>query len=179
MKKLLLTLSFFLFTFSAFSTDNKPLIIYFSHTGNTEKVAEVIQKETGADIFRIETEKPYPRNYRETTEIVQEEFNKGYYPPLKTSKLDSLSSYNTVFIGYPIWWGTMPMAVQNFIKQNNFEGKKIIPFCTHGGSEFGRSITELKEIASGADVLDNGFETRNAGSARTEEEIKRWIKSTL
>lgn len=176
MKILLTILSFLLFTFTAFAAD-KTLVIYFSHTGNTERVAEIIQKELGADIFKIETKNPYPENYTETTEIVQEEFNKEYYPPLKVSKLDNFSLYETVFIGYPIWWGTIPMAVQNFIKQNDFTGKKVIPFCTHGGSRFGKSIIELKEICAGADVLSNGFETQNIDSSRTETEIKEWLSS--
>ncbi len=178
MKKILLSLLIFTLSAISYCTEKNPLIIYFSNSGNTETVAELIQKNTNGDIFRIETVKPYPQRYSETTEIVQEEFNTKTYPDLKILSLDTLENYDTVFIGYPIWWGTMPMAVQNFIKSNDFSGKTLIPFCTHGGSRFGRSISDLRELAPNSEIK-NGFETSNADSRYTENEIKEWLNKVF
>lgn len=175
MKKFLLFLLIFTLSAIAYS---ESIVIYFSHSGNTKTVAEIIQKNTDSDIFRIETVKPYPQSYHETTEIVQEEFNTNSYPDLKISSLDSLKNYDTVFIGYPIWWGTMPMAVQNFLNSNDFSGKIVIPFCTHGGSRFGRSISDLRELAPNSEIK-NGFETSSADSRNTETEIKEWLNEVL
>ena len=178
MKKILLSLLIFTLSAISFSAEKNPLIIYFSHSGNTQTIAELIQKNSNGDIFRIETVKPYPQRYRETTEIVQNEFNTNTYPDLKVTTLDTLKDYDTIFIGYPIWWGTMPMAVQNFIKSNDFSGKTIIPFCTHGGSRFGRSVSDLRNLAPNAEIK-SGFETSNADSRNTENQVKQWLNEVL
>lgn len=174
MKKILLSLMIFVLSAVSFGAD-KSLIIYFSHSGNTERVAEIIQKNNGGELFRIETATPYPSDYHETTEIVQEEFNTNTYPALKQATVENLAEYDTIFLGFPIWWGTMPMAVQNFVRLNDFSGKTIVPFCTHGGSRFDRSISDLERLAPNS-VIKKGFETRNANSASTENAVKNWLQ---
>lgn len=93
MKKIILSLLIFTLSLISYTAENNPLIIYFSYSGNTQTVAELIQKNTNGDIFRIETVKPYPQRYNETTEIVQNEFNTNTYPDLKVTSLDSLKNF--------------------------------------------------------------------------------------
>lgn len=111
----------------------KILVAYFSHTGNTEKVAQLIQSKTGADIFKIETATPYPSVYRETTELAKQEKADNARPALK-NKVENMAQYDVVFVGYPIWWYTAPMAVATFADSYDFSGKTVITFCTSGGS---------------------------------------------
>lgn len=178
MKKIFLSLMMFIFMSIGYASEKKPLIIYFSYSGNTKLVAETIQKNTNGNIFRIETTKPYPESYHETTKIVQDEFNNKIYPELKFTTINNLEEYDTIFIGYPIWWDTMPMAVQVFLKANDFSEKTIIPFCTHGGSRFGSSLSDLKELIPNSQIKE-GFETSNAHSPRTETEIKTWLDKII
>lgn len=178
MKKIFLLLMMFIFMSATYASEKKSLIIYFSYSGNTKLVAETIQKNTNGDIFRIETTKPYPESYHKTTEIVQDEFNNKIYPELKVTIINNLEEYDTVFIGYPIWWDTIPIAIQGFLKANDFTGKTIIPFCTYGGSRFGNSLSDLKELVPSPRIKD-GFETNNAYSSRTEVEIKTWLNKVM
>ena len=105
----------------------KILVAYFSHTGNTEKVAQLIQSKTGADIFKIETATPYPSVYRETTELAKQEKADNARPALK-NKVENMAQYDIVFVGYPIWWYTAPMAVATSTPDINkwFKGANVI-----------------------------------------------------
>jgi len=116
------------------------LVAYFSHSGNTRQIANQVHESIGGDIFEIQTVDPYPSDYDKVVEIAKQEQKSAYRPAIKT-KVESMDSYSTVFIGYPNWWGTIPMAVFTFLEGNDFSGKTIVPFCTHEGSLLGGSKT--------------------------------------
>ena len=144
----------------------KILVAYFSHTGNTEKVAQLIQSKTGADIFKIETATPYPSVYRETTEVAKQEKADNARPALK-NKVENMAQYDVVFVGYPIWWYTAPRVIQSFIETNDLSGKEIYLFATSGGSDAAKALSDMKKLYPtlsfmGASLL-NGPVTKDIG----------------
>ena len=113
--------------------------------GNTEVAAKMISKLTGSDLFRIETVKKYPEDYHETTKVAKEEMRLDARPEL-TDRLDNMGEYGTIYLGYPSWLATMPMAVFTFLEAYDFSGKTIVPFCTHEGSGMGRSENDIRKL---------------------------------
>ncbi|MBK0678719.1 flavodoxin [Klebsiella oxytoca] len=124
--------------------------------GSTQYIAQLIQQQTTADIFRIETVKPYPVQHDALLKYAEKEQKDGVRPPLK-EKINNLDDYDIVFIGYPIWWYKMPMAMYSFFEQQSFNGKTIIPFTTHGGSRFSDSLREIKRIQPDARLITKGL----------------------
>lgn len=110
-------------------TNPKILIAYFSHTGNTELAAWQIQAAVGGQLFAIQTEVPYPQDKSECGKIAKQELAGNERPPLAADLAD-ISQYDTIFIGYPVWYGTTPMAVRTFLEAHDFSGKVLVPFCT-------------------------------------------------
>lgn len=145
----------------------KILVAYFSHTGNTEKVAQLIQSKTGADIFKIETAAPYPSVYRETTELAKQEKADNARPALK-NKVENMAQYDVVFVGFPIWWHTAPMAVATFADSYDFSGKTVITFCTSGGSPISESTPDINKWFKGANVIE-GIRAYPDDTAATEK----------
>ena len=147
----------------------KILIAYFSRAdenyqvgyvekGNTQVLAEAVAEATGGELFRIETERPYPKEYRETTEVAKREQNEGARPKLKSTPPD-IGPYDVIFLGYPNWWGDMPMAVYTFLESYGsgaFAGKRIIPFCTAAGSGLSGTVGTIGKLCPGATV-NNAF----------------------
>lgn len=142
--------------------------------GNTEIAAGFIQEVTGADLFRIEPVQAYAAGYNECIAQAQADQKRGARPELK-SYPDSLDRYDTIYLGYPNYWGTMPMAVFTFLEHFDFAGKTIRPFCTHEGSGMGSSERDIKKLCPGAKVERglalHGGSVKNAGDA-----IRKWIK---
>ncbi len=168
-------------------TNKKCLIAYFSRkgqnysssgivdlkVGNTEIVAQMIQKKTGGDLFHIETVKPYPKDYTETTEVAKNELRAKARPELK-NKVENFGAYDVIFLGYPNWWGTPPMAVFTFLESYDFSGKTIVPFCTHEGSGMGHSEKDIAKSCPKATLLEGlAIHGTNAGSA--EPQVTSWI----
>ncbi len=145
------------------------LIAYFSKTGNTEEVANRIQELTGGDLFRIETAQPYPEDYTETTQIAQEELENNARPEL-TGEVENMEDYDTLFIGYPIWWHTAPMAVYTFLESYDLSGKTVIPFCTSGGSDIEESMPAIQELCPDSNILE-GLTANNL------DDVEPWIES--
>ncbi|MCR4667697.1 MAG: flavodoxin [Desulfovibrio sp.] len=148
-------------------------VIYFSHTGNTKKLASIIHGFVGGDIIEIKPQKAYPRDYDTLTKQAKKEQEQGARPAL--AALPPLEAYTTVFLGYPNWWGTMPMPLFTLFETNNFNGKTIIPFCTHGGSRLGRSVEDIKELAPGATVL-KGFSAFGRDLGNVTGEVQNWLE---
>ena len=119
--------------------------------GNTEIVAEMIADITGGDLFEVDTVKTYPADYYECIDEAKEELRRKDRPEVKEYK-DDLEEYDTIYVGYPNWWGTMPMVMFTFLEHYDLTGKKIIPFCTNEGSGMGGSERDLKKICQGTDV---------------------------
>lgn len=110
------------------------LIAYYSHSGNTRSAAEKIQKITGGNLFEIIPSEPYPEGYNAVVAQAKKEKENDFYPELTNN--GNVKNYDIIFIGTPVWWYTMAGPVKTFIKNNDFEGKVIVPFCTHGGGVF-------------------------------------------
>ena len=151
----------------------KILIAYFTRSGNTEKLADMIADKTGGTKFRIETETAYPQDYDAVLEQASEEKEQNARPILKT-RVEDMSDYATVFLGYPIWFGDTPMAIHTFLENYDFNGKKIIPFCTSGSSSPQTSYASVRASASGAEVLE-GFWTQGTSAGNAQEEVNEWI----
>ncbi len=153
---------------------NKSLVLYYSQTGATEKVALELQKSLGADIEAIELVEPYAGTYAETIERVGKERREGIVPELKPLKVD-LSKYETIFLGYPIWYGTYAMPIASLVQNNTFEGKKIVTFCTFGSGGTEPAIADLKKALPMAEVAEVGFGIRNARIAAITKELHRFL----
>ncbi len=141
--------------------------------GNTEIAAEMIQKLTGADIFKIEPVTAYSEDYSECIEEAKKDLQREARPELKEYPSD-LSGYDTIYLGYPNYWGTMPVAVFSLLEKYDFSEKTIKPFCTHEGSGMGRSENDIKKLCHSA-VVERGLAIHGANVKAAEKSIKEWI----
>jgi flavodoxin len=142
--------------------------------GNTEVVAKMIQKITGSGIFHIESVKPYPIDYTETTEVAKAEMLANARPEL-TSHVENMDTCDVIFLGYPNWWGTFPAPVKTFLSEYDFSGKTIVPFCTHEGSGLGHSEQDIKKLCPKATVL-NGIAIHGADAGSANTKISEWLE---
>ena len=167
--------------------EKKILVAFFSRTGenyavghiekgNTHIIAEMIAAETDGDIFHIEPVTPYPDDYTECTEVAKRELNVKARPAIKGDI--KVEDYDIIFIGYPNWWGDMPMPVYTFIEKHSWQGKTVIPFCTHEGSGLSGTENKLKTACQGATVL-KGLAVRGAtaqnAQAQAKESVNNWL----
>lgn len=149
------------------------LIAYFSWSGNTEQMAQMIQTETGGDLFEIEPATPYTDDYNTLLDVAQQEQANNARPEL-ASQVENWDSYDVVFVGYPDWWSDTPMLIYSFLEAYDWEGKTLVPFCTSGGSGFGRSLDKLPDSAPGANILE-GLHVSGSRVDGSSEEIAAWI----
>jgi flavodoxin len=143
-------------------------------TGNTEVIAKKIQGLTGSDLFQIHTVKPYPEDYTETTLVAQDELSGNARPEL-TEMVADMDSYDVIYLGYPNWCGTMPMAVFTFLDSYDFSGKTIVPYCTHEGSGLGSSERDIKKLCPTAKVL-SGLAIKGGTVDRAGKDLANWLK---
>ena len=172
MKKLLLSLA--MMTSVATSYAQKALVLYYSETGTTKTVAVELQKQLGADIESIECVKPYSGNFQETIQRGQREMQSNQWPELKALK-SNLSKYDVIFLGYPIWFGTYANPIQTLVRNNDFAGKTIVPFCTFGSGGLNTSSDALKKALPKAKI-QNGYGVRTARVASASKELDRFLK---
>lgn len=165
----------------------KTLVAFFSRAGenyavghiekgNTHIVAEMIAAQTDADLFHIKPVTPYPDNYTACTEVAKREQNAKARPDILGDT--PVENYDTIFIGYPNWWGDMPMPVYTFIEKHKWQGKTVIPFCTHEGSGLSGTETKLKNACKGATVL-NGLAIRGATAQNAREQAQKSVQNWL
>lgn len=145
--------------------------------GNTEIAAEMIQEAVGGDLFEVDTVRPYSADYHTCTEEAQRELRENARPELRKYP-DSLEGYGTIFVGYPNWWGTMPMAMFTFLERCDLSGKRVIPFCTNEGSGMGRSEEDLRKLCPGA-AVERGLSIRGCETARSGKKISDWAKGWM
>lgn len=150
------------------------LVAYFSHSGNTRAVAKMVQEQTGGDLFEIVTEKSYPQDYDAVVAVAKKEKAEKARPVLK-KHLQNKPNYDVIFIGFPNWWGTFPMAVAAFLEENDFAGKTLIPFCTHEGSYMGSSEKDLAEMEPQAEILQ-GLPVRGRSAKKAKDDVADWLK---
>ena len=155
--------------------DNSVVVIDGEVLGNTQYMAYVIEETVGADIFRIEPETPYPTDHDTLVELAKQEQNDNARPKIKAT-IENFDTYENIFVGYPNWWGDMPMILYSFFEEYDFSGKTIIPFNTHGGSGFSNTVSTIKSLEPNAEVLEGKSISRNA-IQDAEQEIMDWVKS--
>lgn len=151
----------------------KSLILYYSQTGATKAVAEALQGETGADIELLEAAKPYDGDYDATIARCKEEMAAGATAEIKPLKAD-LASYDTIYVGYPVWFGTYAPPVATLLKTANLEGKVVVPFCTFGSGGLTSTVKSMREALPKSTVLD-GFGIRNARIAKLDKELPQYL----
>ena len=173
---------------SSSNKDGNILIAYFSRAdenskvgyiekGNTQIIAEMIEQQTGGTLFHIQTVIPYPESYRECTDVAKKEKNENARPEL-VGNIDNMADYDVIFLGYPNWWGEMPMAVYTFLESYDFSGKTIVPFCTHEGSGLSDTVKSISNTSPDAEVL-RGFAIRGKKAQKWREEAKEAVISWL
>jgi flavodoxin len=167
--------------------DKKCLIAFFSRAGenyekgsivnlkvgNTKIIASMIQEYLDGDLYEIRPRFSYPGGYAETTEIAKRELLESARPEIAGEACQA-DNYDVIFLGYPNWWGTMPMAVFTFLESHGLNGKTIIPFCTHEGSGMGRSVEDIKRTCPAADVMD-GFAVSGSYAKSAKREVLEWL----
>ena len=174
---------------AAAAEPSKILVVYYSRAGdnygvgviekgNTEIVAEMIKDKTGADIFKIEPVTPYPEDYRECTEVAKQEQAENRRPAI-AALVDNISQYETIFLGYPIWWSDFPMVIYTFLEnQPELSGKTIIPFCTSAGEYMTGKENNIPEIARGATIRE-GIGIRGKDCQDNPEQVREKVNAWL
>ena len=166
----------------------KSLVVYFSRAdenysvgtiteGNTAILAKMIAQKTAADSFEIVPEKAYPKNYSECTDVAKDEQRKKARPAYK-GDIDT-AGYDTIYIGYPIWWGDLPMVVYTFLEKHDLNGKTLVPFCTHEGSGISGTDGSLKKMYKGA-TMKKALAMRGSVAQNkrkeAEKQVDEWLK---
>ena len=152
--------------------DKKVLVAYYSHSGNTRAVAEKIKEITGGDLFEIKTSHEYPKNYTDIINQAKDEKEQDFMPEL-TESID-ISAYDIIFIGSPVWWYTFASPVRTFLSENDFSGKTIMPFCTHGGGGASMTYSDIARLCQNSDVKA-GFDSYENNAK--ESDIQNWINN--
>lgn len=151
----------------------KVLVACFSRSGNTRVVAGQVRRALQTDLFEIAPETPYPDDYFETVEQARQETERGYKPPLKERVAD-IGSYETVFLGFPIWGTTAPPVIRSFLSAHDLSGKTLIPLVTHGGYGLGNSLSVVAEHAPDAQLVE-GFSMEAPQERQTIEQVMGWL----
>jgi flavodoxin len=152
----------------------KTLVAYFSWGGNTREAAKQIEQQPGGDLFEIKTAKPYSTDYNECVDVARKEQQAAARPPL-AAEVKDMAAYSVVFVGYPNWCGTMPMALFTFLEAYDFSGKTLIPFCTHGSGRWWRSREDLKKLCPSATVLE-GLAVSGTLARRSKDDVAEWLQ---
>jgi flavodoxin len=152
----------------------KILVAYFSWGGNTRGIARQIQQRTGADIFEIELVKPYSTNYNTYLEEAQRDQRQQARPAIK-NKVTNIAQYDTIILGYPNWWASIPMPIASFLDEYDCAEKTIIPFCSHGGGRFGQSLTAIAKLAPRAKIGD-ALSVSYSGGSSLPNDITAWLR---
>lgn len=158
------------------ATDKKILVAYFSHSGNTQAMAEMIKEKTGADIFEIIPTASYPTDYNTVVAQAKEEINRKYKPAIK-GKVENMDSYDIVIVGSPNWWSTIAPPVATFLTSYDLKSKTIVPFMTHEGTRMGHSVEDIKELCPDSEVLP-GLPVRGSNVSNAGADIDKWLKDT-
>lgn len=153
----------------------KILVVYYSWSGNTRQMANDIKDATGADVFELVPQKAYATDYNQCCADAKKEIQAGYKPVLKALPTD-VSKYDIIFVGSPCWWSTIAPPIYTFLTSFDLSGKTIVPFMTHGGSGFGRTVSDLKKYCPHSSFLEGkAIYGESIGDAKTE--VDKWIKA--
>ena len=151
------------------------LVVYFSNSGNTEILANFIHNYVGGDIVALEPTVAYPEDYNNLLDVAQEEQQSDARPEFNDLNID-IDDYDTIFIGYPNWWGDMPMIIYTFFDTYDLSGKTIAPFNTSGGSGLSRTVGTIRELEPDATVTE-GFTVLSDNVDNAMSDVEEWIDS--
>ncbi len=154
-------------------TGAKSLVVYFSWSGNTERVAKSIQSQTGSDIFEIVPKTPYSTDYNTVVDDAKAEQRNNARPAIKEA-IPNIADYDTVYVGFPNWWGDMPMILYTFFDTYDLSGKTVALFCTSGGSGLSNTVNEVKALEPNAAVT-KGLHIGSGASADPDSAVKSWL----
>lgn len=152
------------------------LVVYFSATGNTKRIAEYVAEGLDAELYEITPEEPYTDedlDYNNDESRSTQEMNDPSARPAIVGKVENMEQYDTIILAYPIWWGEAPRILDTFVENYDFTGKTIVPFCTSGGSEIGNSADTLASLANTGEWMDGKSFSGNESSA----EVMDWVNS--
>lgn len=152
----------------------KTLIVFYSWGGNTRDIARAIQKKTGADIFEIELVKPYSDDYNTVLREAQRDQRAQARPEIK-GKVPDMAKYDTILLGYPNWWASIPMPIATFLESYDFAGKKVSPFCSNGGGRLGQSVSAITKLIPAA-VVQNPLSIYYDGGSSLSADLDAWLK---
>lgn len=154
-------------------TGSKSLVVYFSWSGNTENVAKSIQSQTDSDIFEIVPATPYSDDYDTVLDLAQEEQRKNARPAISGS-IDNINDYDVIYVGFPNWWGDMPMILYTFFDTYDLSGKTVALFCTSGGSGLSGTVNEVKSLEPDATVTE-GLHISSGSSSNPDNAVSEWL----
>ena len=157
------------------AAEGKALVAFFSRTGNTRKIAAMIQAGVGGDLFEIQTIVPYPSDYEAVKAQAMREQGSDFRPALK-GKIVNFDTYRVIYLGYPIWWAKIPPPIASFLSQYSFSGKTIVPFCTHQGSRFGETLSNIRTLCPQATLLE-GLAVWGRDADNAHHEVSRWLQT--
>lgn len=152
----------------------KTLIVYFSWGGNTRQIAKEIQSQSGADIFEITLKNPYSTDYNTVLDQAQHDQSIQARPEIN-GRVDNIADYDTILLGYPNWWASIPMPIATFLESYDLSGKTIIPFCSHGGGRFGQSLTAIAKLAPSS-KMRTPLSIHYTGGSSMPSDVAQWLK---
>jgi len=153
---------------------SQKVVVYFSHSGNTREIANLIHREVGGTIHQILPEVPYPDSYNAVVDQAKKEIQAGHKPALQ-STFDHIESYDTIFVGSPNWWSTIAPPVATFLSEYDLAGKTIIPFCTHGGGGLGRIEHDIAKLCPQSTILSS-LEIYGSGTGNAQAKVSAWLR---
>ena len=161
------------------TTSSKPLVVYFSYTGNVDTMAHWIADEAGADLVRVTAKEAYPEDYNATVDRAKQEQDAGTHPAINVDlTAEQLAGHDTVYFGFPVWWYDIPMPMYTFLETYDLSGKTVIPFFSHGGSSNGaNSLPTLEKLAKGAKVRSgDAISILGDKVAASEQDVRSWVR---
>ena len=164
---------------STAATAGKILVVYFSWSGNLDKMAHWVADETGGDLIRVTAKEAYPDNYNDTADRAKNEVDNGIRPEINVDLTpEQMAQYETVFFGFPVWWYDLPMSMWTFLESYDWGGKTIIPFFSHEGSSNGAgALPTVEKLAAGATVRSgDALSIRGGNVASSENDVRDWVK---
>ena len=157
------------------ASSSKSLVVYFSWSGNTRKVAEAVQQQTGSDLFEIVPQTPYSTDYDTVVSDAKVEQQNDVRPEI-AGAIENMDDYDTVYVGFPNWWGDMPMILYTFFDTYDLSGKTVALFCTSGGSGLSNTVNEVKSLEPGATVTE-GLHIIDSKSDAPEDAVAQWLET--
>ena len=150
------------------------LVAFYSHSGNTEHIANMIAQLTEATLYKIDPMEKYPTDYNAVVSQAKKEIQAGYLPHLM-NPLNDLKAFDIIFVGTPNWWSTIAPPVATFLTENKLAGKQVIPFCTHGGGGLSKIKKEIEKLCPNSKVLSS-FDIYGSGGTSAKQKLADWLK---